>query len=236
MTNKRAKNTKKKCKKHKRRPWTAKEDEAICELVNENGTKQWTLIAEYLRKKFNIIGRSGKQCRERWHNHLNSGIVKRPWTLEEEQILFNSHQKIGNKWAEISQNIPGRTDNTIKNHFYSTARKYFRRIFGKEGTAVDVKDNLPQITECILKSLNSDRENAISDELVSTDFVEQPEIFPDFPDMFVVEQPIRTPLEWAFSGKWLMFDPLFEKINNAIDEDHKVFFYQVPSLFNSMFF
>ncbi|OMJ74529.1 hypothetical protein SteCoe_26531 [Stentor coeruleus] len=236
MTNKRTKISKKKCKKHKRRPWTAKEDEAIRGLVNENGTKQWTLIAEYLKKKFNIIGRSGKQCRERWHNHLNSGIVKRPWTLEEEQVLFNTHQKIGNKWAEISQSIPGRTDNTVKNHFYSTARKYYRRIFGKEGTAMDIKDNLPQITECILKTLDSDRENTSSDEQISTEFVEQPQMFPDLSDMIVVAQTTRAPLDWAFSGKWIMFDPLYEKINNVIDENHKAFFYPVPIFDNSMFF
>ncbi len=46
------------------------EDEAIREMVNKFGTKSWALIADNLRSEYEISGRSGKQCRERWHNHL----------------------------------------------------------------------------------------------------------------------------------------------------------------------
>ena len=53
-----------------RRVWTPDEDEAIKHLVAQFGTKSWSLIAEHIIKDFNIAGRSGKQCRERWHNHL----------------------------------------------------------------------------------------------------------------------------------------------------------------------
>lgn len=53
-----------------RRVWTAEEDEAIRELVAKYGTKTWSLIAEQIVRQYNIEGRSGKQCRERWHNHL----------------------------------------------------------------------------------------------------------------------------------------------------------------------
>lgn len=53
-----------------RRIWTNEEDEAIRQMVLKYGTKSWALIAESLTKEFSIAGRSGKQCRERWHNHL----------------------------------------------------------------------------------------------------------------------------------------------------------------------
>lgn len=55
-----------------RRIWSAEEDEAIRKLVEKNGTSSWTLIAEKLAQadQTNNQSRSGKQCWERWHNHL----------------------------------------------------------------------------------------------------------------------------------------------------------------------
>ncbi len=53
-----------------RRVWTPEEDDAIRQLVEKYGTKTWSVIAEAIVKEFAIDGRTGKQCRERWHNHL----------------------------------------------------------------------------------------------------------------------------------------------------------------------
>lgn len=44
----------------------------------------------------------------RWHNHLDPGITKEAWTLEEELKLINAHRLHGNKWAEIAKVLPGR--------------------------------------------------------------------------------------------------------------------------------
>ena len=63
-------------------PWTNEEDMKVMELVTEYGPQKWTFIAEHLP------GRIGKQCRERWHNHLNPKINKNIWGEEEEWILF----------------------------------------------------------------------------------------------------------------------------------------------------
>ena len=64
-----------------KRPWAKEEDQRLCDLVKEFGPKRWSLIAN------NLIGRIGKQCRERWHNHLNPEIRKDPWTPEEDKVI-----------------------------------------------------------------------------------------------------------------------------------------------------
>lgn len=53
----------------------------MIKLVEEYGIRHWGLIGSKLN------GRSGKQCRERWHNQLDPTISKQEWTVEEEKIL-----------------------------------------------------------------------------------------------------------------------------------------------------
>lgn len=67
--------------------WSNEEDRNLRDLVEKYGAKNWSAIAKQFQ------GRIGKQCRERWHNHLNPMINKDKWTESEDELLIKAQKQ-----------------------------------------------------------------------------------------------------------------------------------------------
>eukprot|EP00965_Chrysotila_dentata_P235553 6200829-Pleurochrysis_carterae.AAC.1 len=100
--------------------WSTSEDAKLIEIVGKLGAERWPLLATHLP------GRMGKQCRERWFNHLCPDVNKSEWRPEEDAVIAQGVLELGTKWSEIVKRLPGRTDNSIKNRYNSNKRRLMR--------------------------------------------------------------------------------------------------------------
>ncbi|GBG33445.1 Transcription factor MYB3R-2 [Hondaea fermentalgiana] len=109
-------------------PWQPEEDETIRACIR-SGITRWSEIAT------RVPGRIGKQCRERWFNHLDPNIRTDEWTEEEDQLLIEGQSKLGNKWSQIAKiYLPGRPENAVKNRWNAATRRH-RTVNAKEMSA-----------------------------------------------------------------------------------------------------
>lgn len=71
---------------------------------------RWAKIAEVMP------GRTAKQCRERYNNHVDPAIKKdKIWTAEEDALVMELHAEHHNQFAKIARRIPGRCYDDVKN-------------------------------------------------------------------------------------------------------------------------
>ena len=98
-------------------PWTPEENHIIFDYVKKFGEKNWNKCAEFIKN------RTGKQCREHWKNCLNPNIKKGDWTLEEDLFIMIFYKRCHGSWRELIHLFENRTENSIKNRFFSELRK-----------------------------------------------------------------------------------------------------------------
>ncbi|KAK8557917.1 hypothetical protein V6N13_008744 [Hibiscus sabdariffa] len=102
----------------KKGPWGPEEDEILINYIKEHGHGSWRSLP-----KLAGLRRCGKSCRLRWTNYLRPDIKRGPFTVDEEKLVIQLHAILGNRWAAIASQLPGRTDNEIKNLWNTHLKK-----------------------------------------------------------------------------------------------------------------
>ncbi|KAL7462697.1 hypothetical protein ACHAXS_003071 [Conticribra weissflogii] len=109
-------------KKAPTKAWTKEEDDQLLDMVLAmKHPLKWSIIASSMSTE-----RTGKQCRERYVNHLNPRLKSTEWTPSEDFTIWRLYATCGTQWAKMSKVIPGRTDNGIKNRYHNLKRQLDR--------------------------------------------------------------------------------------------------------------
>lgn len=110
--------------------WTTEEDSALRAGVAHFGARNWRAIsAEFLGN-----GRSDVQCLHRWQKVLRPGLVKGPWTEEEDRIILECINAGITKWSEIAERIPGRIGKQCRERFFNHLDPGVSKVRGHKGT------------------------------------------------------------------------------------------------------
>ncbi|VEU35221.1 unnamed protein product [Pseudo-nitzschia multistriata] len=105
------------------RLWTPEEDKLLLDVIGSvKNNFCWPEIA------LDVPDRTGKQCRERYLNHLGPHLKRTAWTALEDTMIFRMYASHGSKWSQMVKYLPGRTDNGIKNRYHHLRRRFQKRM------------------------------------------------------------------------------------------------------------
>ncbi|KAL4483607.1 hypothetical protein ABPG72_006673 [Tetrahymena utriculariae] len=144
-------------------PWTEEEDQKLKEIIQKKGSNsnKWNEIAKDLySSSVSKTFRKGKQCRERWNNHLDPDMKRGQWTDEEDLHLLQLSYENGSKWSFIAKQLKERTENAVKNRYKSLLRK-------------EEKENKVQSSQSLI-SLSQCSNEVMASDLLSTQIILTP--------------------------------------------------------------
>ncbi|XP_051214487.1 uncharacterized protein [Lolium perenne] len=177
--------------------WSPEEDDKLMNHIAKYGHGCWSSVP-----KLAGLERCGKSCRLRWINYLRPDLKRGTFSQEEEDLIIHLHSMLGNKWSQIAAQLPGRTDNEVKNFWNSYIKKKLRE------RGIDPATHKPlaeasSTTAC--RAVFSDA------ELIPTT---------------ATTTPVQDPVEQMLDGLKMPMDwPVAPVHSNEVPE-----YYQVPSL------
>ncbi|CAL9044351.1 transcription factor RAX2-like [Musa acuminata AAA Group] len=103
----------------KKGPWSPEEDTKLKEFIEKYGTGgNWIALPHKAG-----LRRCGKSCRLRWLNYLRPNIKHGEFSEEEDRVICSIFAAIGSRWSIMASQLPGRTDNDIKNYWNTKLKK-----------------------------------------------------------------------------------------------------------------
>ncbi|PNP48360.1 hypothetical protein TGAMA5MH_00644 [Trichoderma gamsii] len=108
----------------RRGPWSPDESFRLVTLINKTGAQNWVTVASFMGS------RNAKQCRERYHQNLDPSLRHDPIAEDEAAKIMDLYHRYGSAWARIAEQLPGRSDNAIKNYVNGLVNKT-RRAEGR---------------------------------------------------------------------------------------------------------
>ncbi|KAG6406329.1 hypothetical protein SASPL_133929 [Salvia splendens] len=112
----------------------------------------------------------------RWINYLRPDLKRGTFSQEEENLIIELHAVLGNRWSQIAAQLPGRTDNEIKNLWNSSIKKKLRQrgidpSTHKPLSEADSEDNKPSKN-------NDNKTSENSSDLTFADATDKPPHYP----------------------------------------------------------
>ncbi|KAL5740846.1 hypothetical protein ACOSQ2_030026 [Xanthoceras sorbifolium] len=130
----------------KKGPWSPEEDAKLKEYMEEHGTGgNWIALPQKAGLK-----RCGKSCRLRWLNYLRPNIKHGEFSDDEDRIICSLFANIGSRWSIIAAQLPGRTDNDIKNYWNTKLKK---KLMGMVNNSSSMSQRRSQVQQASFSSL-----------------------------------------------------------------------------------
>ena len=142
----------------KRGQWLIQEDKLLEQWIKENGPRKWNQCGKFIQ------GRSGKQCREHWNNCLNPKLVKGEWTSEEDFLIMYFYEECNGSWKKIIPLFNGRTENSIKNRFFSQLRKIATKYMSIEKRKECSKIKLEELKKYLNEAISDAKKEILSNK------------------------------------------------------------------------
>lgn len=195
-----------------RKLWTEEEDKLL--KLHFASHKEDEGAWEEVSSSLKLAGhrKSAKQCRDRWINHLDPSLLRVDWQADDNAKLLDLHESLGSHWKVIAQSFPGRTDNSVKNQFFSLVRKSLRKA-----------------RKSVSKNANTAEVNAIKPKILSNLFLQKldlpKEVIPSASVLPVELQFLSRPpiplksfvLSLAFSNVFDEVIPTNPEVANVVD-------------------
>lgn len=121
-----------------RRNFTKDEDVRLKKLVSQYGEDNWESISGCMP------GRTPRSVKERWTTYLSPKVNNGPYTQNEDALLVQKFCELGPRWVEISKCFVGRSDNSLKNRWYTHLSK---RLDNFDSTPEpEIEETIPKTT------------------------------------------------------------------------------------------